>query len=157
MNRNTPVIVLASLVGALAIYCSSAATQGGGGASGIGNANADSPSGSTCCDTAPQFTKLAEADLSVTAASGDSWTATQGPDVDVSSYRQVSVLPDPSGCSNVMVDTQFRADSTSTHWGTGLVAAGSLIPVLAPIMRVRLQASGNLCTATAHYVVLGVK
>ncbi len=162
MNRNTPLIVLSSLVGALGIYCTSTVVQSGPSGRAVGDANADSPLGSenACCNNAPQFTKLAEGDLRVTAGSG--YVTTQSPDIDVSGYRQVSVLADDTGsCEIVLHHTQFRSDAASTHWGTGLPPSGLPIPVIAPIMRVTMEArsasSTSSCTRNGHYIVLGLK
>jgi hypothetical protein len=161
MNRHTPLIVLSSLLGSLCIYCASGIAAKGG----VASADTQSPGAGACCDSAPVFTKLAEGDLSVTATYNSSHndnTYAQSPEVDVSAYRQVSVLVDDTGsCSAAMNRTLFRSDPLSAHWADGMPVTGVPISVIAPSMRVKVGANAvssmSSCTQTFHYVVLGLK
>jgi hypothetical protein len=161
MNRNTPLIVLSSLLGSLAIYCSSAFVPGG--SSPVGDAHGDTPSAGACCSNPPSFTKLTEGDLSVIEPIKNHTSVNQGADIDVSGYRQVTVLETHSdSCLSAYAGTQFRADAASATWGTGMPPGSVPIPVLGPIMRVTLSAStgsydSTTCSATGHYIVLGLK
>ena len=159
MNRRTPLVVVASLLGSLGIYCSGTVVEGGGHGGPVGEANADPAASGACCTAAPQFTKLAEGDLQVASASESEETARVGADVDVSAYRQVSVLQNFDGACSNYPQVQFRADGASSTWGAGLSpTAGIPVPVLAPIMHVGLGVRGKVgCAATGHYVVLGLK
>jgi hypothetical protein len=166
MNRNTPLVVLTSLVGSFAIYCSSAVVDGGGGShrGSVGDANAETPpsAGAACCEKAPQFTKLAEGDLTVTVSGSGNEATRSGEDVDVSGYRQITVLEKhDTGCTSVRPATQFKFDASGDHWGEGLSPGSLPIPVLAPIARVNLvgwrSSTTTPCTARSHYVVLGLK
>lgn len=159
MNRHTPLVVVASLLGSLGIYCTGSIVEGGARGGPVGDANADPAAAGACCTAAPQFTKLAEGDLQVSSGSESEETSRFGTDVDVSAYRQVSVLQTFDGPCSTYPQVQFRADGASPTWGAGVSpSAGIPVPVLAPIMHVGVGVRGKVgCAASGHYVVLGLK
>ena len=161
MNRNLPIVALASLFGSFGIYCTTTLVQSGPGP--VGTANAADPTGAgACCTSAPEFAKLAEGSINATGVANSDAQVNYGPDIDVSGYRQVAVLIDAKGgadCGNGTKSVQFRP-ADGQFWGDGTTpSAGIPIPVLAPTMHVGFEAYAprNTCTMTARYVVLGLK
>jgi hypothetical protein len=168
------------LAGAFCIYCSQVAVSskgsgrgetpaggdiavdGEGGVAGptpVPPAQAQGSSGGACCGTPPPvYVDLGTFDL----VTSDDHTVAQGPAIDTSAFREVSVLTvswtrSTEYCTSSL-SAWFRA-SSSGLWGS----AGDMatrVSVQGPQMQIRATHSGSGttgCSTTAKYAVIGIR
>ena len=165
--RNAPLVVLTSLLGSFAIYCTSAVINGTSPSSGgVPDAKADPGMGPCCGATAPQYVKIADGSLTATVAITDESASADATsvDIDVSSFRQVSLLTSYSGtCAGGDARAYFRFEPSSADQagaGAGVLGGGGAFTVPAPVMRVvgsiyKRERAG--CSGLVHYTVVGIK
>lgn len=159
--RNRIVVVVASLFGALCIYCAEAGLEpertakadGGSTASGgTSGGTSGGASGAGCCDTTPKWTKISEGMLSGRA--GDPGTSDP---IDVSGYKELTLIR--SCKENAVASLSWGAEQGGLFGAVGTAAFGpGRIPVAAPFVRV--LAGSNLTggpASSCNYVLVGSK
>ena len=149
--RSRITLIIASLFGALSIYCAQGALQP------EKNANADGSSGSTagaCCDTTPKWTKITEGTLSGKA--GPDAQGVSEP-IDVSSYKELTLIRKcTSTATSVYATTLWGAESGGLFGTVGSGGEGRF-PVVAPILRISVGTDSTSTSASCNYVLVGVK
>lgn len=152
--RSKFIIIIASLLGSLSIYCAQSAMEP------ERSAKADASSGGSggatsgaCCDTTPKWSKIAEGTLG-----GKSGAEGLSGPIDVSAYKELSILRTCSGeAKYIFISPRWGAEAGGLFSYLNDNFDAGRFRVVAPMLKITVGTDSTTLSGSCNYVLVGVK